>query len=93
VLFTLALSVIPDWERVFQKAFELLAPGGRCVVMDTYAPRSGLFVSLEERIASADMSRRFWEPLCELSSNYEEEDVSRGRNPSPHIIVASGVKP
>ena len=93
VLFTLALSVIPDWERVFRKAFELLAPGGRCVIMDGYAPRSGPFVRLEERIASADMSRRVWEPLGELSSNYEEEDVSRRRNLTNHIIVASGVKP
>ena len=92
VLFTLALSVIPDWERVFRKAFELLAPGGRCVIMDAYAPRSGVFVRLEERIASADMSRRVWEPLRELSSNYEEEDVSRQRNLTNHIIVASGVK-
>ena len=91
-MFTLALSVIPDWERVFRKAFELLAPGGRCVIMDGYAPRSGVFVRLEERIASADMSWRAWEPLRELSSNYEEEDVSRRRNLTNHIIVASGVK-
>ncbi len=93
VLFTLALSVIPDWEKVFRKAFELLAPGGRCVVMDAHAPRSGVLVRLEERIASADLGRRVWEPLRELSSNYEEEDLSRWRNPSIHIIVASGVKP
>lgn len=93
VLFTLALSVIPDWERVFRKAFELLAPGGRCVIMDAYAPRSGVFVRLEERFASADISRRVWEPLCELSSNYEKRDVSRRRNGASRIIVASGVKP
>ena len=93
VLFTLALSVIPDWEKVFRKAFELLAPGGRCVVMDAHAPRSGVLARLEERIASADLSRRFWEPLRELSSNYEEEDVSRWRNGASQIIVASGVKP
>ena len=93
VLFTLALSVIPDWEKVFRKAFELLAPGGRCVVMDVHAPSSGVLARLEERIASADLSRRVWEPLRELSSNYEEEDVSRWRNGASHIIVASGVKP
>jgi ubiquinone/menaquinone biosynthesis C-methylase UbiE len=93
ILFTLALSVIPDWERVLRKAFELLAPRGRCVIMDVYAPRSGVFARLEERIASADLSRRVWEPLRELSSDYEEEDVSRRRNLTNHIIVASGVKP
>jgi len=42
VLFTLALTVIPDWERMFRRAFELLTPGGRCVVMDEYAPRPGV---------------------------------------------------
>jgi ubiquinone/menaquinone biosynthesis C-methylase UbiE len=93
VLFTLALSVIPDWEGVFRKAFELLAPGGRCVIMDGYAPRSGLLARLEERTASADMTRRVWEPLRELSSNYEKEEVSRRRNLGNHVIVASGVKP
>jgi ubiquinone/menaquinone biosynthesis C-methylase UbiE len=93
VLFTLALSVIPDWERVFRKSFELLAAGGRCVIMDGYAPRSGPFARLEERIASADMRRRVWEPLAELSSDYEEEDVSRRENLWNQVIVASGVKP
>jgi hypothetical protein len=61
--------------------------------MDAHAPRPGVLARLEERIASADLSRRFWEPLRELSSNYEEEDLSRRRNPSIHVIVASGVKP
>ncbi len=93
VLFTLALTVIPDWEMVFRKAFDMLSPGGRCVVMDEYSANSGMFVRLVERLASADISRRVWEPLRELSSNYEEEDVSRRRNLTNHIMVASGVKP
>jgi len=92
VLFTLALTVIPDWETVFLKAFEMLVPGGRCVVMDEYAPKPGMFARLVERVASADLSRRVWEPLRELSSDYEDENVGRRRNLTNHIIVASGVK-
>ena len=93
VLFTLALSVIPDWEQVFLKAFNILAPGGRCVVMDQYAPERSMHTRLIELGASADLSRRVWEPLCEFSSNYDEENVSRRRNLATHLVVASGVKP
>ena len=63
------------------------------VVMDEYAPSSGMFVRLVERVASADIGRRVWEPLRELSSDYEEEDVSRRRNLGNHIMMASGAKP
>jgi ubiquinone/menaquinone biosynthesis C-methylase UbiE len=36
ILATLFLSVVPDWEAVFDQAFGLLGAGGRCVLMDTY---------------------------------------------------------
>jgi ubiquinone/menaquinone biosynthesis C-methylase UbiE len=93
ILFTLALSVIPDWETVFRRALEILAPGGRCVVMDEYSPRRGLYTRFIERVASADITRRVWEPLRQLSSGYVEEDVAGSRNLGSVIIVASGVKP
>ncbi len=34
VLCTLGLSVMPDWELIFQRTFEVLAPGGRYAAMD-----------------------------------------------------------
>ena len=36
VLCRLGLSVMPRWESVFQRTFEMLEPGGRYAAMDLY---------------------------------------------------------
>jgi len=36
VLCTLGLSVMPEWESVFQRTFEMLEPGGRYAAKDLY---------------------------------------------------------
>ena len=44
VICMLGLTVIPDWERAFDRMWDLLAPGGRFVIMDLYldgTPLSG----------------------------------------------------
>src|SRR4029077_13587550 len=67
-LCTLGLSVMPRWESVFQRTFEMLGPGGRYAAMDLYIePGRGLLsraLDLGYRVvARADHSRRFWLPL------------------------------
>ena len=93
VLFSLVLSVLPDWRQIFLRGWELLRSGGRCTVMDQYFPKHGVFARLSDATVSADTSRRVWEPLKEVAEDYEQADVALLRNWPSQFIVASGVKP
>lgn len=93
VLFSLVLSVLPDWEQIFLRGWELLRSGGRCTVMDQYFPKRGVFARLSDSLVSADTSRRVWEPLKAVAEDYEQTDVALLRNRPSQFIVASGVKP
>lgn len=92
VLFSLVLSVLPDWEQIFLRGWELLRSGGRCTVMDQYFPKRGVVARLSDALVSADTSRRVWEPLKEVAEDYEQVDVALLRNWPSQFIVASGVK-
>ncbi|MGY1771778.1 class I SAM-dependent methyltransferase [Blastococcus sp. SYSU D00813] len=62
----LGLSVVPDWEDVFQRVFDLVRPGGRIALMDLYLDGrvdSGIANTYYRLLAQADQRRRFWEPL------------------------------
>lgn len=70
----LGLSVVPDWEAVFQRMFDLVRPGGRIAVMDLYlsGKRTSGPANLYYRLlAQADQRRRFWEPLEAQSDEFE----------------------
>ena len=70
----LGFSVIPDWESALRATFALLRPGARYVAMDCYFERKGLVGTTMDRVAGADSTRRFWEPLQQASVAYEEQD-------------------
>lgn len=62
----LGLTVVPDWEAVFERMFALVRPGGRMVIMDLYLDgkrTSGVANTYYRLLAQADSRRRFWEPL------------------------------
>lgn len=66
VICMLGLSVVPDWELVFDRMYSVLRPGGRFVIMDLYLDgrkSSGIANRYYEVIAHAHSRRRFWEPL------------------------------
>lgn len=93
VLVTLGLSVIPDWEEVFDATFKLLAPGGRYVVFDIHQERWVPQSWIIERIARADLNRRVWQPLQRQSEDFE----LRFLKGSPHLhggrpFIATGTK-
>ncbi|MDP6034882.1 MAG: hypothetical protein QGG55_02455, partial [Verrucomicrobiota bacterium] len=93
VVVTLGLSVIPDWQRVLEHTFALLAPGGRYVVFDIFAQRWVPQTWVVQRMAQADMYRESWKVLDALSEDFTFEFL-RG---SPHIhggtpFLASGTK-
>ncbi len=91
VLCTLGLSVVPDWEVVFARSFDLLAAGGRYAIMDGYLEKPGLMARIAEVIFAGDATRRFWEPLQGRSQDYEERTFPFFLG--SRIFVVSGTKP
>jgi ubiquinone/menaquinone biosynthesis C-methylase UbiE len=79
VLFSLSYSVLPDRDRVLQKAWEALRPDGRLVIMDAGLPDSPLGRLLGpagEAIATifpGDPYSRPWEDLTSLSQTVHRE--------------------
>jgi ubiquinone/menaquinone biosynthesis C-methylase UbiE len=59
----LGMTVFPDMVQTFERLWSLLEPGGRCVIVDVHAPQLGLQGWAVNKIAGADIRRRFWEPL------------------------------
>ncbi len=43
LLICLGLTCFPDWEDAFENLWGLLAPGGRCAVMDIHAEKRGFY--------------------------------------------------
>lgn len=87
LLITLFLSVVPDWRAVFDQAFGLLTPGGRCVVLDAYSPKPSLRLRWLNWRYAADMTRPTHEPLREAASDFYTEELP------PMLYLASGTKP
>ena len=93
VLVTLGLSVIPDWQKVLEHTFSLLAPGGRYVVFDVFAQKWVPQTWIVQRMAQADIYRESWKVLDALSEDFSIEFL-RG---SPHLhggrpFLASGTR-
>lgn len=59
----LGLSVVPEPARVVERLWALLRPGGRLVMVDTYAEKPGLQGRMVQWTAGADLTRRSWEWL------------------------------
>ena len=89
ILCTLGLSVFPDWQLVFEKSFNLLEPNGKYGIMDLYNNNRTFQTRIVNFLADSDISRKVWEPLQKISTNYIEE-----RLPLMHgkevVIIATG---
>lgn len=88
VLCTLGLTVVPDWERVFEQSWALLRPTGRYAVMDWWLERRSLFARFLELISHGDAQRQCWTPLQERSIDYSRSTFIWG-----NVFVAAGTAP
>jgi ubiquinone/menaquinone biosynthesis C-methylase UbiE len=88
VLCTLGLTVVRDWEAVFERSRALLKPGGRYAIMDWWLERRNLFARLLEFISHGEVGRRCWAPLEEKSEDYSYTTFIRGM-----VFVAAGTVP
>ncbi len=87
-LCTLGLTVVPDWEAVFDQSWALLKPGGRYALMDWWLERRNLFARFLAFISHGEVGRRCWAPLEETSEDYSHSTFVRGM-----VFVAAGTVP
>jgi len=71
LLTTLFMSVAPNWRQVFADAFDLVRPGGRAAVMDTYWPKQSLREFLISSRYAASAYRPGHEPLKERAVDFQ----------------------
>ena len=88
LICTLGLTVIPEWELAFERAWALLKADGRCAVMDWHVAGRNLFARLLDAVSRGDVSRRCWAPLEEKSTDYSHSTFIRGM-----VFVAGGSAP
>lgn len=93
LLICLGLTCIPDWQDGFANLWDLLAPGGRCAVMDIHAEKRGFYGLVAIFAARADVRRRAWQPLEERAEDYSRAELESQALHGGQIFVASGRKP
>jgi ubiquinone/menaquinone biosynthesis C-methylase UbiE len=89
----LGMSVFPAMDLAFDRLWSVLAPGGRAVIVDVHAERLGLQGWMVNRIARADIRRRFWEPLQARASDFELRDLPFRSQHGGQIKLATATKP
>jgi ubiquinone/menaquinone biosynthesis C-methylase UbiE len=88
----LGMSVFPEMETTFERLWDLLAPDGRCVIVDVHTPRLGLHGWLVNKLAGAEIRRRFWEPLERVASDFRRSDLPLRAQHGGQIMLAQGIK-
>jgi hypothetical protein len=86
------MSVFEDPRAVFSRLWELLAPGGRCVIVDVHTEKLGVRGWMVNVTAGADIRRRFWEPLEEVAEGFERRPLPSKPLHGGTIYLATGLK-
>jgi ubiquinone/menaquinone biosynthesis C-methylase UbiE len=89
----LGMSAFPEHERAFERLWGLLAPGGRCVVVDVHAERLGFQGRMVNLVARADIRRHGWAPLERLARDYERRELPSLPQHGGQMFLATGTKP
>lgn len=89
----LGMTAFEDFDGDFDKLWELLAPGGRAVIVDVHAPTPGFQGRMVNLIARADVRRRFWEPLERVAVDYQRIELPSLPEHGGTLFLASGRKP
>jgi ubiquinone/menaquinone biosynthesis C-methylase UbiE len=89
----LGMSVFTDPEATFARLWQLLAPGGICVLVDVYAARLSFQGWMVNQLARAEIRRKFWEPLERVASGFERRPLPYRKQHGGQITLARGTKP
>ena len=92
VLCSFGLAVAPDWRTVFERAFDLLSPGGRFVIVDTQAIPRGIgrvvnpmLVPISNWAGHAELRR----PTASLLDGLPEQQSSLHWGGYVHVTAAT----
>lgn len=88
----LGLSTFPAWESTFDRLFDLLAPGGRCVVVDVHSAKPSFQGHMVNLVARAEIQRRTWEPLEKRAQGFTRVELPSKPQVGGQLFLASGVK-
>ena len=88
----LGMSVFPEMQATFERLWALLEPGGRCVLVDVHSAELGLQGWLVNRLAGAEIRRRFWEPLERVAQDFQRTDLPFRKQHGGQIMLAQGTK-
>jgi ubiquinone/menaquinone biosynthesis C-methylase UbiE len=88
----LGLTAFPRYEEAFARLWDLLAPGGRCAIVDVHADPIGFQGRMVNLVARADITRRWWEPLERVASEYARIDLPSRPEHGGRISLATGAK-
>jgi len=89
----LGMSVFRDQAAVFRRLWELLAPGGLCVLVDVHTEQLRLQGRLVNWLAEADIRQRFWEPLEQVAVHARRDELPSKPLHGGRIYLAVGQKP
>lgn len=88
----LGMSAFPDPEAALRNLWTLLAPGGRCVIVDVHTEQLGFQGRMVNLVARADIRRRSWEPLEALASDFTREPLPSLPEHGGELFLATGTK-
>jgi SAM-dependent methyltransferase len=88
----LGMSAFPEHERAFEQLWGLLAPGGRCVIVDVYAEHPDFQGRMVNLVARADIRRQTWAPLERLAHDYERRELPSQKQHGGQLFLATGTK-
>ena len=93
VLITLALGVFSNYAEVFTSIFAAMPLGTRFAILEGYCEEGARGAGLLNFIGHSDCRRRVWEPVKELTVDYQEAWYTPNfKFIKGSLIVASGVK-
>lgn len=95
VVCTLGLTVVPEWESVFEAAWDLVRPGGQAILLDVWVDRRTFQTWMVERMARADLDRQVWGPLEARAEGFVREvyDEAKPGTFGGQLFTAVGRKP
>lgn len=88
----LGLTAFDRWEEAFARLWDLLAPGGRCVIVDVHAESPSFQGRMVNLVARADIRRRVWEPLQAVAEGFERRDLPSRKEHGGTLFLAAGDK-